>query len=105
MVSRAGADAGQVRAIGPPARRSVTVVVGLVLLLLGTIALASAALLQASGWVGAGLVLGGASLLAVGVGLVSASAHAEHLRVRRGADGLGQDCGCRRARRDRGLSR
>jgi hypothetical protein len=93
MVPHAGADTGQSPAIAPSTGRSVAVVVGLILLPLGTIVLASVALLQASGWIGAGLVLGGASVLAAGIGLVSAPAHAEHLRVRRGVDRLGQDCG------------
>jgi hypothetical protein len=60
------------------------VVVGVLLLPLAAIVLASAALLKAGGWTGAVLVLAGALLLTTGIGLVSAPAHAEHLARRRG---------------------
>lgn len=68
------------------APQRVRVVVGLILLPLGAIIFTSAALLQASGWAGAVLVVGGAAVLAAGVGLGSAPAHAEHLRSRRGVE-------------------
>ena len=78
--SRAGSDHERVPANGPSTLRRVMVVVGLILLPLGVIILASAPLLQANGWTGAALVLGGASVLAAGIGLVASPAHAEHLR-------------------------
>ena len=60
--------------------------VGLVLLPLGAIILASAALLQASSWTGAAFVVGGALVLAAGIGLVAAPVHAVHLRSHRGVE-------------------
>jgi hypothetical protein len=77
-------------AAGPSTLRRVTVVVGLILLPLGAVILAAAPPLHASGWAGAALVVGGAAVLTVGIGLVAAPVHAEHLRARRGAD-VGQD--------------
>ena len=65
---------------GPSTPRRVAVVVGLILLPLGAIILWSAPLLHANGWTGAVLVLGGASVLATGIGLVATPAHAQHLR-------------------------
>ena len=59
---------------------------GLILLPLGAILLASAPLLRAGGWSGAALVLGGASVLAVGIGLVASPLHAAHLRSHREPD-------------------
>ena len=59
--------------------RRVAVVAGMLLLPLAAIVLAAAALLRTGGWIGAVLVLAGALLLATGIGLVSAPAHAEHL--------------------------
>ena len=88
-----GAHPGRLPAAGPSTLRRVTVVVGLIFLPLGAIILASAPLLHASGWTGAALVVGGASVLAVGLGLVAAFAHAEHLRSRRRVDRLGQNRG------------
>ena len=88
-----GAYSGRAPAAGPSTWRRVTVVVGLILLPLGAIILTSAPLLHAIGWTGAALVLGGASVLAVGFGLVAAFAHAEHLRSRLGVDRLGQHRG------------
>ncbi|MDF3048965.1 MAG: hypothetical protein K0R87_603 [Pseudonocardia sp.] len=64
---------------GPSTARRIGVVVGMLLLPLAAIVLASAALLRAGGWTGAGLILAGALLLAVGIGLLSTPAHAEHL--------------------------
>ena len=87
------AHPGRVPAVGPSTLRRVTVVVGFILLPLGAIILACAPLLHASGWTGAALVLSGASVLAAGIGLVAAFAHAEHLRSRRGVDRLGQNRG------------
>jgi hypothetical protein len=55
--------------------------------------LASAPLLHASGWPAAVLVVGGASVLTAGIGLLAAPAHAEHLRSRRGGDRLGRSRG------------
>ena len=78
--SRVGAHPGRVPAIEPSPARQVTVVVGLILMPLGAIILASAALLQASNWTGAALVVGGALVLAAGIGLVAAPVHAVHLR-------------------------
>ena len=80
--SRIGAGPGRVPANGPSPTRQVTVVMGLVLLPLGAIILASAALLKASSWTGAALVVGGAVVLAAGIGLVAAPVHAVHLRSR-----------------------
>jgi hypothetical protein len=69
---------------GPSTLRRAVVVVGGLLLPLAAIVLVSAALLRAHGWTGATLVLVGALLLTVGIGLVSKPAHAEHLAVRLG---------------------
>ena len=63
-------------------RRQVTVVAGMLLMPLGVIVLASAAMLRVGGWTGAALVLAGTVLLAAGIGLVSAPAHARHLASR-----------------------
>jgi hypothetical protein len=83
-IPQAGADIGQASAIAPSAGRSLMVVLGLLLLSLGAIMLAIAGLLQVSGWLGAALVVGGASVLAAGVGLVSTLVHAAHSTRRRG---------------------
>jgi hypothetical protein len=91
--SRAEADAQRVMANGPATARRITVVVGLILLPLGTIILVSAPLLRASGWIAAALVLGGASVLAAGIGLVASPAHAEHLRSHRAVDRVRQNRG------------
>jgi hypothetical protein len=61
----------------------VGVAVGMLLMPLAAIVLGTAALLRADGWAGAALVLGGALMLAAGVGLVSTPAHAEHVALRR----------------------
>ncbi len=87
------ADAGRVPAVGSSTLRRVTVVVGFMLLPVGAIILASAPLLHASGWPAAVLVVGGASVLTAGIGLLAAPAHAEHLRSRRGGDRLGRSRG------------
>ena len=63
-------------------RRQVTVVAGMLLMPLGVIILGSAAMLRVGGWTGAALVLAGTLLLATGIGLVSAPAHARHLASR-----------------------
>ena len=63
-------------------RRQVTVVAGMLLMPLGVIVLASAAMLRVGGWTGAALVLAGTLLLATGIGLVSAPAHVRHLASR-----------------------
>ena len=89
--SRTGAGTGRVPARGSSSVRRVGIVVGLIFLPLGAIILAGAPLLQAGGWTGATLVVGGASVLAVGIALVSAPAHAEHLRSRGGARRDGED--------------
>ena len=62
--------------------RQVTVVAGMLLMPLAVIVLASAAILRVGGWTGAALVLAGTLLLATGIGLVSAPAHARHLASR-----------------------
>jgi hypothetical protein len=80
-------------AAGPSTLRRVSVVVGLILLPLGAIILTSAPLLHPTGWTAAALVVGGALVLTVGIGLVAAFAHAEHPRSRRE---------CRRGGRNRG---
>jgi hypothetical protein len=87
------AHPGRVPAVGPSTPRRVTVVVGFVLLPLGAIILACAPLLHASGWTGAALVLSGASVLAAGIGLVAAFAHAEHPRSRVRVDRPGRHRG------------
>jgi hypothetical protein len=56
----------------PSRARRTAVVVGLLLLPLAAIVLAAAPLLRPGGWTGAALVLAGALLLMVGIGLVSA---------------------------------
>ena len=66
------ADLGRSLPAGPSTLRRGAVVVGLILLPLGAIILWSAPLLHANGWTGAGLVVGGASVLATGIGLVAA---------------------------------
>jgi hypothetical protein len=71
--------------------RRVTVVVGLLLLPLGTFILTGGPLLHASGWTGAALVLSGALVLTLGIGLVAGPAHAEHLRLRRGGRSAGAE--------------
>jgi hypothetical protein len=76
------AHPGRVPAVGPSTLRRVTAVVGFILLPLGASILACAPLLHASGGTGAALVLSGASVLAAGIGLVAAFAHAEHPRSR-----------------------
>lgn len=62
--------------------RQITVLAGMLLMPLAVIVLASAALLRVGGWTGAALVLAGTLLLATGIGLVSAPAHARHLASR-----------------------
>ena len=84
------AHPGRVSAVGPSPLRRVTVVVGFILLPLGAIILACAPLLHARGWAGAALVLGGASVLTAGAGLVAAFAHAEHPRSRLRVDRRGR---------------
>jgi hypothetical protein len=79
----ARANLGRSLPAGRSTLRRVAVVVGLILLPLGAIVLWSAPLLHANGWTGAALVVGGASVLTTGIGLVAASAHAEHLRSSR----------------------
>jgi hypothetical protein len=71
-------------AVGPSTLRRVAAVVGVLLLPVAAIVLAIAALLRPGGWAGAALVLAGALLLAIGIGMVSAPAHAEHLAAHRG---------------------
>ena len=87
------ADAGRVPAVGTSTLRRVTVLVGFILLPVGPIILASAPLLHASGWPAAVLVVGGAAVLTVGIGLVAAAAHAEHLGSRQGVDRTGRSRG------------
>jgi hypothetical protein len=53
------------------------------LLPIAAIVVMSAALLHSDGWTGAALVLGGALLLTLGIGLLSVPAHEEHLATRR----------------------
>jgi hypothetical protein len=67
---------------GPSTARRVAVVMGMLLLPLAAIVLTSTALLRAGGWTGALIVLVGAVLLTLGIALVSAPAHAEHLARR-----------------------
>jgi hypothetical protein len=82
-VPPARANLGRSLPADPSTPRRVAVVMGLILLPLGAIILWSAPLLHANGWTGAVLVVGGASVLATGIGLVAASAHAQHLRSSR----------------------
>jgi hypothetical protein len=91
--SYAEADPERVTVNGPSTPRRIAVVVGLILLPLGTVLLASAPLLRAGGWTGAALVLGGASVLAAGLGLIASPVHAEHLRSHRGGDRVGRNRG------------
>jgi hypothetical protein len=83
----------RVQAAGPSTPRRVAVVVGFILLPVGSIILASAPLLHPSGWTAAALVVGGASVLTVGIGLVTAYAHAEHPRARRECHRVGRNRG------------
>ena len=69
-------------AVERPTLRQVMVVAGMLLMPLAVIVLASAALLRMRGWPGAALVLAGTLMLATGIGLVSAPAHARHLASR-----------------------
>ena len=78
---RAG-PGGRAPAVDRLTLRQVTVVAGMLLMPLAVIVLASAALLRMGGWTGAALVLAGTLLLATGIGLVSAPAHARHLASR-----------------------
>ena len=78
---RAG-PGGRAPAVDRLTLRQVTVVAGMLLMPLGVIVLASAAMLRVGGWTGAALVLAGTVLLAAGIGLVSAPAHARHLASR-----------------------
>ena len=88
-----GTDPGQVPTNGASTRGRILAVVGLVLLPLGAIILACAPLLRASDWAGAAFVVGGTAVLAVGIGLVSAPAHAEHVRSHRRTGRTGPDRG------------
>ena len=73
---------GRTPAVERPTLRQVTVVAGMLLMPLAVIVLASAALLRMGGWTGAALVLAGTLMLAIGIGLVSAPAHARRLASR-----------------------
>jgi hypothetical protein len=89
----AGPDPGQVPTNGASTRRRISVVVGLLLLPMGAVVLACAPLLRASDWAGAVFVVAGTAALAVGIGLVSAPAHAEHVRSYRRTGRTGPDRG------------
>ena len=78
---RAG-PGGRAPAVDRLTLRQVTVVAGMLLMPLAVIVLASAALLRMGGWTGAALVLAGTLMLAIGIGLVSAPAHARRLASR-----------------------
>ena len=63
------------------------VLLGLVVLALAAVLVMAPALMRLGGWVGGGLVLLGALLLAAGIAVLSGPAHAEHVADRRRRSG------------------